>query len=236
MSPRWRGPLWLQSLLLALLLFACGAPAFSMEEIAQRAGQAMAELESLHFNIGVEGGPAYIDTESSLSLRSAEGDMVRPDRVQADLKVGAGGLAVIDLRFIGIGSEQFLTKPISGEWQRMPAGWGFDPTVLFDREIGVETAITQVQWSEQLGDEKIQGVRCYHLRGQAPGQLLAPLTAWLITSEQVEVEAWVGQADWRIYQLRFEEPPPQEDGYPTIWLLQFSNWEAPVTIERPPGF
>ena len=237
-TPSWRvvslagGLCWT----LILLLLSCGRPAFSLQEIADQAGQAMTQVESLHFTIAVEGGPAYIDTEGTLSLRAAEGDLLRPDRVRATLKVGAGGLVIIELEAIGIGQEQFLTQPFSGEWQRMPSGWGFDPTVLFDREIGVEAVVSQVQWQEQLKDASIQGVRCYHLRGGAQGRLLSPLTAWLITAEHVEVEVWVGQEDWRIRQLRIEEPPKTEGGPPTVWLLQFSNLDETVTIEYPPGF
>lgn len=219
-----------------LALLSCGRPDLTPQEIAAQAGQAMAQVESLHFSIAVEGGPAYIDTETTLSLRAAEGDLLRPDRVGATLKVGAAGLAVIELQAIGIGKEQFLTKPISGEWQRMPPGWGFDPTVLFDRELGVEAAIARIQWAEQLKDETVIGARCYHLRGEAPGELMAPLTAWLIVSERVQVEVWVGQEDWHIRQLRIEEPPQEEDGRSTVWLLQFSAWDEPVTIDPPPGF
>lgn len=220
---------------LALLLLSCGRPAPPPAEIAARAGQAMAQVQSFHFAITVEGGPAYIDPESSLSLRSMEGDLVRPDRVQARLKVGAAGLAVIELRFIGIGQDQFLTRPITGQWQPLPAGWGFDPTILFDPEQGIEAVLKRAQWQAQVGEERVGKARCYHLHGSAQGKDMAPITAWTIVAEQVEVEAWVGKGDSLLYQLRITEPPQEEGGHPIIWLLAFSAFDQPVTIERPAG-
>jgi hypothetical protein len=222
--------------LLSSALQSCGQPDLTMDEIVDRAGEAMAEVESLHFAMTVEGGPAYIDPEATLSIRGAEGDLLRPDRVQATLKVGAAGLAIIQLQAVGIGEEQFLTKPITGEWQRMPPGWGFDPTVLFDREIGIEAALAQAQWEEQLEDERLEQGESYHLRGNARGEDVAPLTAWMINAEEVQVEVWVEKEDFRVLQLRIEEPPKEADGHSTIWLLQFSAFDEPMTIERPQGF
>lgn len=219
-----------------LLLLSCGRPDLSPEEIARRAGQAMAQVQFLHFDIDVEGGPAYVDTEGTLSLQGVEGDLIRPDRVRATLRVGAGGLAVIELQAIGIGTDQFLTAPLTGQWERMPPGWGFDPTVLFDPEVGVGAAIVQVEWLEQLRDERVGGERCYHLRGRARGEDLAPLTAWLITAEEIGVEGWIGQDEFRVRRLRVEEPPPEEGGNATVWVLEFSAFDEPVTIEPPPGF
>lgn len=227
---------WISVALLMVILLSCGQPALIPDEIVARAGQAMAAVESLHFTITVEGGPAYIDDEAKLSLRSAEGELLRPDRVRATLKVGAGGLAIVELEAVGIGAEQFLTDPVTGEWRRMPPGWGFDPTALFDREIGVEAAITRAQWQEETSEARLQGTPCYHLRGTARGEDLAPLTAWLITAEEADVEVWIGQEDWLVRQLRIEEPPQEEGGRPTIWLMQFANFDEPVTITRPGGF
>jgi lipoprotein LprG len=224
------------ALCLVWLLLSCGRPDLSPDEIARRAGQATAQVQFVHYDIDVEGGPVFIDFEETLSLQGLEGDLIRPDRVRATLRVGAGGLAVIELQAIGIGQEQFLTAPLTGQWERMPPGWGFDPTVLFDPEIGVEGVMTQAQWDELLGDERVGGVRCYHLRGRAFGQDVAPLTGWLIVADEIGIEAWVEQDDFRVRRLRAEEPPQDEGGNPTIWLLEFSAFDEPVTIERPPGF
>ncbi len=218
------------------LLAACGGPALTADEIAARSGQTMAAVETLHFVMTVEGGPAYIDPEATLSLRAAEGDLKRPERVRATLKVGAAGLAIIEIQAIGIGDEQFLTRPVTGEWQRMPPGWGFDPGALFDPESGIEVAVTRCAWEEEYKKERLAAGRAYRLRGTASGEDLAPLTAWMITAEEVQVDAWVAQDDFHLLQLRIEEPPKEEGGHPTIWLLQFSAFDQPVTIERPPGF
>jgi len=218
-----------------LALLSCGGPAATPAEVASRAGQSFARTQYLHFAITVEGGPAYIDPESTLSLRSMEGDLARPDRVRVTMRVGAAGLAVIELRAIGIGKEQFMTRPITGQWERMPPEWGFDPTVLFDPELGIGAALDGTEWEAQVGEERLGKERCYHLRGTAPGEILSPLTSWMIVADQARMEAWVAKADCRILQVRIEEPPKEEGGHPTIWLLVFSAFDQPVTIERPPG-
>lgn len=222
--------------LLALFLLACGGPALTAEEVATRAGQAMAQVNSLHFSLSVEGGPAHIDPESSLSMRGAEGDLVRPDRVQATVRVGVRGLVVVTIQAVGIGTEQFITRPVTGEWQRMPTGWGFDPTILFDREQGIEQAVTRVDWQAEPAEEYVGETRCHFLQGTAAGPEIAPLTAWMITAEEVTVDLWVDQQDDRVRRLRIVEPPTAEAENGTIWTLEFSAFDQEVTIERPPGF
>jgi predicted small lipoprotein YifL len=108
-------------LLLSLLLAACGTgiPQIPPAEVITRAGDAMLQAPSFHFKIDISGKPVVLNQVTQLSLRSAEGDFARPDKMGVHLKVLVA-VAAAELDMIALGNEQYLTNVLTRQWEVLP--------------------------------------------------------------------------------------------------------------------
>src|SRR5690242_1869869 len=73
-------------------------------------------------------------TASQIVIRSADGDVLMPDKIRAQASVLLSGQAVT-VNLISIGTNQFITDPITGQW-RVVKGM-FDPRTLTNPNTGI---------------------------------------------------------------------------------------------------
>jgi hypothetical protein len=104
-------------ILLGFVLTACGPaiPQIPPAELITRAGDAMLQTPSFHFKIDIGGKPVVLNQATQLSLRSAEGDFARPDKMGVHLKVLLAEAAA-ELDMIALGNEQYLTNVLTKQW------------------------------------------------------------------------------------------------------------------------
>ena len=230
-------------LALVLLLVACQGkeaasatpaptPTPDPASILEQAGEAMQGLDSVHFTITRSGGLAYFNEEQSLSINSAEGDYVAPDAVRALLKV-SGTNVTLEIQTVAIGEEQWITNPLTQRWEKLPPGWGFNPAIIFDPELGWRPLLSENIAEAQLVDTTpVEGEPRYHLRANVAGERVAIVTAGVASSEApVTVDVWVEPTTFHVTRLSFATPSSGEE--PSQWELTFSNFNADITIEPP---
>lgn len=224
-------------LLLLLLVVSCGPmppPALPPEEIIHNAAARMAEIAGFHFVIERSGAPAFLDSDETLSFGAAEGDYVAPDRSRAIVRIIAPGL-VTDIRVISIGDVQWETNVLTGQWQELPPDWGFNPTVLFDADIGLQAILTaDIVSLEQSGLEKPEDgpdQLLYVVSGEVAGDRLYQMSGGLIGPDPVSAVLWIAPETFELYRVIVTEPTP--DGEPSIWQLDFSRFDEVVAIEPP---
>jgi hypothetical protein len=223
-------------LLVTLVLAGCrndsddGDDPPSAEEIVDSAAAAWDETETAHFTLEVE-GTAFLDSDQTISLRSAEGDAARPDAVEADAKISAGFLTV-DIGLVFIGDEAFMTDLITGNWGPAPDGFSYNPAVLFSDTEGLGPVLREMQDVALVGEEDVDGTSAYHLRGTVSEDLISALTAGTINGDPIDVDLWFATDDYRALQLVLGTPADAE-GEPTQWTIKLSDHGAPVTIEQP---
>lgn len=224
------------SVLVVLLLSACGAPPppnLPPGEIVQRASQAMLDQGTMHFKIEISGAPVTINPTLGLSLRSAEGDFMRPDRMGVHLKIVS--LVSIEADMIALGDDQYLTNFLTHEWEPLPPEFGFNPAVMFHPEFGLEKTLEGgLDEAELIGVESIDGAQAYHVKGSLEGRRLQFMSGGLIGMERVEVEVWVDAENFVVSRTILQDPSADGDD-PSTWTLTFSKFGAPVTIEAPIG-
>lgn len=218
---------------------ACGqaAPeALPPEEIIARSVERMTGLDSFHFVIDRSGAPAYLDDEESLSFSRAEGDFIAPDRATADIRVIAPGL-VAELSIIAIGEDYWETNLLSGQWQALPTGAGFNPAVLFDPQRGLqpvlENDLTDLQLAGVAELDELPGQKLYRLTGRVAGENLVAMSYAMIGPQPMDIQLWIAPQTFELYRILITEPTA-DPADPTIWQLDFWNFNTPVTIAPPP--
>jgi len=231
--------LWSGLLLLSLLLGACGPTGPELlppEEIVARSTARMKEMDSFHFVIDRSGAPAYLDTEETLSFARAEGDFVAPDQARAEIRIIAPGL-VAEIRIVALGDSYWETNLLSGEWQSLPPGMGFNPAILFDPQVGLQPVLDsdltnlELRGVEELAE--LPGTRLYAITGRLDGERIHQMSYAMIGPELMDVQLWIAPETFELYRVVITEPSA-DPAVPTIWQLDFWDFDLPVDITPPP--
>ena len=209
-------------------------PELTTDGIASRSAERMLAIQSLHFSIEPSGAPValdpYIDSPIPIALQSMEGDMVRPDKMQAQIKVSALGFAT-DIGLIHYEGDTFMSNPLSGEWETLPAQVGgmVNPSFLFDPDQGLPTLLPSMELNH-LGVENIQRQPAYHLNVADMGDLHM---LGVGADGSVSVDVWIDVQTYLLRQAVVTQPTTDSD-QPTVWLIELSDFDQPVNIQ-PPG-
>lgn len=197
----------------------------------------MNALEGFHFIVDRTGLPAYLDPSETISFRRAEGFYVAPDKGIAEVRVIAPGF-VTDVSVISIKDIQWETNLLTNEWTELPPNWGFNPAVLFDPEIGIQSILvsdlTDLAFigSEKLDDGPDQYL--YVVEGQATGDRLYQMSYGLIGPEDMRVRLWIAPETFELHRALIVDPN-LEDEEETVWQVDFSEFGRIVSIQPPPA-
>ncbi len=225
-------------ILLALITAACSPPpppSLPAEEIVQNTAARMAEMGGFHFIIDRSGAPAYLDSGETLSFRRAEGDYVAPDRSRAIVRIIAPGL-VTDVSVISVADIQWETNVLTGQWEELPPDWGFNPTILFDAEFGLQAILaSDLTNLEPSGVAALEGGsddQYYFIQGEVAGERLYKMSGSLIGPDPVQVKLWVAPEKFELVRILVTESVPGEEE-PSIWQVDFADFDQVVEIEPP---
>lgn len=197
-----------------------------------RAAQRLADTQSAHFTLEVD-GTTYIDEGETIQLLSAEGDLLRPDRVRASFDASLRGLATVTINLITVGDQNWTTDLVTGDWVTAPAEIGYDPRVLFDEQTGLGPVLLQATNPETVGDEEINGRDATHVRATVSQEVIGPVTAGTMGGSEVVIEVWVDRETGDALRATVAEQPNPDTDDPATWTLDLSRINEPVTIEPP---
>lgn len=222
-------------MVMLLVLSACGAPPppnLPPDEIIQRAARAMLDQASMHFKIEIGGAAVTINPSLGLSLRSAEGDFARPDRMGVHLKI-VSPIAAIEADMIALGDEQYVTNFLSKKWEPLPAEFGFNPAVMFDPNFGLEKTLQAgLDSATNAGVESIDGAQAYRVKGSLDGKRLQIMSGGLISKGRVDADVWVDAQSFAVRRVVLVDTATSVEK-PSTWTLTFGKFGQPVTIEAP---
>jgi lipoprotein LprG len=221
-------------LLVGLLATACGAdiPQIPPADVITRAGDAMLQAPSFHFKIDIGGKPVVLNQLTQLSLRSAEGDFARPDKMGVHLKVLLA-VAAAELDMIALGNEQYLTNVLTKQWEPLPPEFGFNPAIMFDPQVGLEqllkAGLDNAHW---IGVEDLNGKSVFHLQGSISGERLQGMSSGLISKGPVDVDLWI-EPDTSLPRKAVIVDKDSDPEKPTTWTMTFSSYGKDVDITAP---
>ena len=212
----------------AISCSAQNAPELSAAEVIQKASAALGSVKSVHFKLTATNGMMAIG--DGFAAKSVEGDVLKPDRLKGTAVSSFGNLTV-DLGFMVIGSKQYVTNPVTKQWQAMP-GANAAPNLL-DPNRGAAALLRQISDPKKLANETVDNVDCYHLTGQLAASLLAGLVGATGTSNRLNGELWIATKDFLVRQVHLVGPIAKNEPPQIQRTLDLSNYGESVTIDPP---
>ncbi len=187
--------------------------------------EVMVEVSSARFDMTRDGAPV---TVQGMVFDGAVGEYQAPDAARAILRMRAGDLA-LEVGTISVGERTWVTNPLTGAWEELAQGTGFNPAVIFDADRGWRPLlVTDITDAEFLGTDG----GTHRVRVTVSGQRIEVLTAGIAESQPVPLTIEIDAATGHIERLSFATQGPEgESG----WVIELSAYDAAVDIGPPGG-
>ena len=216
-------------LALGLILAGCGggntSNVPSAQQLIKNARAAIQKVTSYHFNLKAQN----IGTASSLPIQSADGDIVVPDRLQANANVVFGG-ATVQARIITIGNDEYLN--VLGGWQKTSGL--IDPRTLADPQTGVAALLGKLQNLSTPKDSSSNGTPCWSVTGKLDASNLAGITGGGAPAGTMdEVTTCIGKSDNLPYLIVIKGIAATGDTAATTRTFTLSKFNEQITIVAP---
>ena len=187
-------------------------------------GAAMGALRSFRFSLAHnrDGTPLA----DNLTVTSAEGAVVSPDKISVDFS-GTFGSFAIRSGIVSIGADSYMTNPLSGEWES--AASGVSPLAFFDPQSGVGAMMRSVE-NPTLASASDDA---FVVAGDLAVSVLAPILGGAATDGDVRAELTIA-ADTRLLEKAVIEgrvTADETDGL--IRTIELWDFDAPISIEPP---
>lgn len=169
--------------------------------------------------------------DGAIQIRSADGDVVMPDKVKATANVLLSG-QVVGVELVSIGDTQYLTDPITGQW-RVVKGV-LNASTLTNPDTGIVSLASKLTSLSKPVDDVVNGTPCWRFTGQLDAQTLAFLTGGgMPAGTMLLTSVCVGKADGLPYQLAVTGEAAKGDTAQTARTFTISNYNETVTIAAP---
>ncbi len=202
----------------------------SPKDLLSASATQMELLDSLAFTLTHEKGSTPLMT--GIVMNEMEGEVDLPDKFSVDIKAEATVFsAFIQIKVIGIGDTVHMTDPISGNWREISPGvLPFNFVNLGGTLGGI---LTSIQGPMEKARESIGGQRTVHIKGSVTSRDLSALIPNAANTMEVRMEVWIRERDAFLIRARIEGPVVSSDPPDVVRILNFTNFNEPVTVEPP---
>ena len=226
------------SLVVAFLFITCGGDDDAAEptpgaeqadgaQIIADASAAVANLESFHFVLTQE--DATIPIPPNFDLEGAEGDVVMPDRLAAEMQTDVEGINV-SVDAIAIGPDTWITNPFTRRWQQLD---GVDFREYADLGALLPALLPAIQDPRVTGETTLDGVPVYQIEGTANSADLQDALAFSLPDREVEIELWLGKDDSLPRRARVIGQLISGESQDAVRQVDLSRINQPVEINPP---
>lgn len=186
-------------------------------------------VKAFHVVLQVQNpGPAPQD---GVQIRNASGDVIMPDKVQAQATVILSGQSVL-VKLISIGNNQYITDPITGQWRVIKGV--LDPRTLTNPDTGILSLIGKLQNVSQPTDDIANKVPCWRITGQLDAKYLAFFTGGGVPAgTMLQMSACIGKTDSLPYQVSVTGQAAAGDTTQTTRTFILSNYNESISITAP---
>jgi len=168
---------------------------------------------------------------SEIQIRSADGDVIMPDKVKAQANVLFSGQPV-SVKLVSIGETQYLTDPITGQW-RVVKGV-LNASSLTNPDTGIISFASKLQDAKGPVDDVVNGVPCWRVTGLMDAKNLAFLTGGGVPAgTMLQTSVCAGKADGLPYQLAAVGQAAASDTAQTSRTFTLSGFNESISITAP---
>jgi hypothetical protein len=200
------------------------------EGVLAAAAERWDETDSAHFNLTVD-GDAFVDDDQTIALRAADGDILRPDSVEATAKLGVS-LVTLDVSMIAVSNDMWITNFVNGRWEEAPPDFGYNPALLFSDTDGIGPVLKKLQSPKLEDDEDVDGTNAHVVSGTVDRDAIDKITAGAIENDNVPVTVWIADETSDILKIVITGATTAEAEEST-WTLLVNDHNDPVEIEPP---
>lgn len=200
--------------------------------LAKQAADAVEALTSFHFLLEHENGGSPIVL--NLTMNRAEGDIVKPDRLRADLEATATqlGNANVKVKVVSIGDSAQITNPFNQrQWVPLPGTNRLAD--IFDPAAGTTAAMRAVRNPVITGEDTINGQKVWKLEGDVDATALESFASIAEPGYVIRGIAWIGQDKPLVYRIRMEGPLGSKDTKGIVRKIELSKFDEPIQIDAP---
>jgi lipoprotein LprG len=197
--------------------------------IVESAAAAMGGVTSVEFSLDRSGAPIYIDQFERIALDSLRGQFSVPGKAQAELEVTVNDNLATRLGAVAVEDEVWISNPVTGDFETLPAGYDIDPSKFFDPENGWQPLLANLQNVSMVGIDDRGGER-YHITGTAPAAQVSDITVGLVKGQDVAVDFWIHPDTYLVTAAEFTTTI---DGDTSDWALELDHYGDTFTIEPP---
>ena len=170
-------------------------------------------------------------TGNQIQIRTADGDVIMPDKVKAQANVLFSGQPVT-VKLISIGTIQYLTDPITGQW-RVVKGV-LNASALTNPDTGVISLASKMQNVTGPTDDAVNGTPCWRVNGLMDAKYVAFFTGGDVPAgTMLQTSLCAGKADGLPYQLNVVGQAAKNDTLQTSRTFTISGYNENITITAP---
>jgi hypothetical protein len=190
------------------------------------ASQAVANLKTFHFVLTQEEG--IIPIPPNFDLESAEGNVVLPDSLEAELETDFQGINV-NVDAIAIGGDTWITNPFTRSWQQL----NVDLRDYADLAALIPALLPAIQEPRIVGETELDGVPVVQIEGVANSTDLQDALAFSLPDREVMVEVWLGADDSLPRRVRVIGQLISGESPNSVRQVDLSRLNEPVEISPP---
>jgi hypothetical protein len=173
-------------------------------------------------------GPVIPD---QVQIRTANGDIIMPDKVKAQATVILSGQSVT-VNLVSVGDNQFITDPITGQW-RVVKGV-LDPRTLTNPNSGIISLVGKVRNVSAPISDVVNNVPCWRISGQLDARDIAFFTGGGVPAgTMLSANACIGKGDSLPYQVTVTGQAAKGDMTQTARTFLLSNYNENISISAP---
>lgn len=202
--------------------------------LAKQAADGVEALKSFHFLLEHENGGSPIVL--NLTMTRAEGDIVKPDRIRADVDAVATqlGNANIKVKVFNVGQKGVISNPFNPR-SYVPLPDNVKLADIIDPAAGVTAAMRSATNLRITGEDTVNGVKAWRLEGDIDAGALADLSNVAEPGYKVRGIAWVGKDKPLVHRVRLEGPLGPKDPPTIVRKIDLSKFDETVDIQLPTG-
>jgi hypothetical protein len=197
-------------------------------QIISQASDKLDAVNSFHCTLDQTGGGTPIG--SGVEMTKVDGDIVKPDKLQATLTGTISGMSVT-IKMISVGTVTYMTNPLSNSWEQLPTEFAI--LSVFNPSTGVTAIMRGITGLTKLSDAQSAGVNCYHLSGNIDSANLSPITGSSVPGTAIGVELWIGKDDLLVRSIKLTGQITATEAPGIIRTLNLSNFNETLNIALP---